>query len=103
MVGASASLQEDAHSLGVGQAAMRALAPAWLTAGKPPGALIAALISAIPDMAAHRRVALLAALLEALPQVWHNLVNCSFLSDSLDTALKQQNQHAALRNVCLLP
>ena len=69
VVGTSASLQDDAHSLRVAAATLSAMAPAWLSAGRPPAALTAAVIDAAPSMPQHRRVALLSALLEVLPPV----------------------------------
>ena len=68
-VGATVSLQEDAHSLGVAAATMRALTPAWLAAGKPAGALVSAILSAASRMTPHRRLNLLSGLLQALPEV----------------------------------
>lgn len=69
VVGASASLQEDAHSLEVATAALRALAPAWASAGRPPSALASTVIQSASQLPPRRMVALLSALLQALPPV----------------------------------
>ena len=68
-MGASASLQEDAHSQGVAAATLNALAPAWLAAGRPSSQLVDTLLAATTGMNTDHRVALLAALLPALPEV----------------------------------
>lgn len=53
----------------VAGATLGALAPAWLAAGRPAAELTAAVLHATPSMSVHRRTALLAALLPALPAV----------------------------------
>ena len=68
VVGKSASMQADTHSHGIAVATLGALAAAWLSAGRPLAELTAAVVAAAPNMPQARRVALLAALLPALPK-----------------------------------
>jgi len=69
VVGASAAAQDDGRSAALAGAALAALAPAWLGAGRPARDLAAAVVAALPRAPAHRRLPLLAALLPCLPRV----------------------------------
>eukprot|EP00775_Hariotina_reticulata_P011838 gene11838-11982_t len=64
----SAALQEDSHSKAVASATLAALVPAWLASGKGSQELWTSLIDALPGLPALCRLALLSALLAALPE-----------------------------------
>lgn len=65
----SAAATDDAHSQATAAAALAAVAPAWAAAGRDPSELWGALAGALGEVPPHRRLALLAALLRALPKV----------------------------------
>ncbi len=53
----------------VAAATLAAITPAWLAAGKGMHDLVAVILTALPDMASHRRLPILSSLLSSLPQV----------------------------------
>jgi hypothetical protein len=65
----SAAFQEDSHSQAVAAAALAALVPAWLAAGRGSQELWGSLLGALPGLPAPRRLRLLEALRKALPEV----------------------------------
>lgn len=65
----AAAFQDDSHSQAVASATLAALVPAWLDAGRGSEELWGSLLDALPRLPAVRRLALLEALLAALPQV----------------------------------
>lgn len=68
-IGKSAEQQADEYSLTVGAAALKAVAPAWLSAGRSLEELVTAALEAALPLSAPQAVLLLSALLSALPQV----------------------------------
>jgi hypothetical protein len=75
---ASAGAADDRHSRAVASAALAAVAPTWLAAGRGARELWAAAVAALPSVPPHRRLVLLGSLLAALPEV--SLWFCSFVS-----------------------
>jgi hypothetical protein len=69
VINQSAAIQDDQHSQAVSAAAMKALAPAWLAAGREAATLWVQVIGALPGVLSHRRPALLTALMNAVPKV----------------------------------
>lgn len=69
LVNQSAALQDDAYSRAVAEAALAAVVPAWTSAGQGAGALWAQVAGALPTLPPNRRLAVLLALLRALPKV----------------------------------
>lgn len=65
----SAAAADDSHSQAAAAAALAAVAPAWVGAGRDASELWAVLVGALEEVPPHRRLALLAALLRALPKV----------------------------------
>ncbi|GBF96147.1 hypothetical protein Rsub_08895 [Raphidocelis subcapitata] len=68
LIQASAAATDDSHSQATAAAALAAVAPAWVAAGRDPSELWAVLAGALGEVPAHRRLALLATLLKALPK-----------------------------------
>ena len=65
-MGASAQATDDSHSHAVAAAALRALAPAWVASGRSMGDLVGAIVGQLPSVSAHRRSALVEALVGAV-------------------------------------
>lgn len=63
----AATVQDDEHSQQVCGCAMSALVPAWLGDGRDARDLWAVVVDALPEVLAHRRLPLLAALMAAMP------------------------------------
>ena len=68
-VGKSAEQQADEYSLNIGAATLKAVAPAWLSAGRNLHELVQAALSIALPLSAPQAVLLLSALISALPQV----------------------------------
>ncbi len=68
-VGNSAEQQADEYSLNIGAAALKAVAPPWLSAGHDVQDLVQATLSIALPLSAPHAVLLLSALISALPQV----------------------------------
>ena len=60
---------EDSHSQAIAAQTLAAIVPPWLEAGKGADQLWSSLIEALPKVPPHRRLGLLLALLEAVPEV----------------------------------
>ena len=69
VINRSSVIADDQHSSRVSAAAMSALVPAWLGAGRDAAALWREVVHALPEVQPHRRLALLTALMAAMPQV----------------------------------
>ena len=69
------SLLDDQHSAQVSVTAMKALVPAWLGAGRDAADLWGEVASALPEVPPHRRLALLPALMSAMPEVQEEGMN----------------------------
>jgi hypothetical protein len=65
----SAATTDDSHSQAAAASALAAVVPAWVAAGRDAAELWASLVGALGAVRPHRRLALLATLLRALPQV----------------------------------
>ncbi len=66
---AVAAQQDDEHSRAVAATALAAVVPAWVAAGRRPAELWEQVAAALPPLPPRRRLAVLVALLDALPQV----------------------------------
>ncbi|KIY92997.1 hypothetical protein MNEG_14966 [Monoraphidium neglectum] len=64
----SAATTDDSHSQAAAASALAAVVPAWVAAGRDAAELWASLVGALGAVRPHRRLALLATLLRALPQ-----------------------------------
>jgi len=64
----SAAMLEDSHSQAIAAQTLAAIVPPWLEAGKGADQLWSSLIQALPKVPPHRRLGLLLALLEAVPE-----------------------------------
>ncbi len=60
----SSAATDDTYSHRMGLTALAAVVPAWLAAGKGLQELWACVVGALPGLPAHRRLSLLAALLQ---------------------------------------
>jgi len=60
---------DDRHSRAVAAAALAAVAPTWLAAGRGARGLWSVAVGALPTVPPHRRLMLLGSLLAALPEV----------------------------------
>lgn len=70
-VGGTAQQQTDARSLEIGVAALKAMAPAWLSAGRSLTELVSAALDIAWTLAPMRRGLMMSALTSALPPVSH--------------------------------
>lgn len=69
MGSAAAAQHDDSHAVQVASEALAAVVPAWLSAGRAPADLVETLVATLPQTAAHRRLPLLHAVLQGLPEV----------------------------------
>lgn len=76
----SAAVTDDAHSQATAAAALAAVVPAWVGAGRDPRDLWESLAGALAAVPPHRRLPLLAALLRALPKVRVHVYVCMSFS-----------------------
>jgi U3 small nucleolar RNA-associated protein 10 len=60
---------DDRHSRAVAAAALAAVAPTWLAAGRSVRELWSVAVASLPTVPPHRRLMLLGSLLAALPEV----------------------------------
>ena len=83
----TSAIQGDQHSSSVSAAAMSALVPAWIDAGRAPADLWHEVVEALPKVQPHRRLALLSPLMAAMPSVSYvinrMIVYCAVLYGSL--------------------
>lgn len=70
-MGKSAQQQADAYSLDVGAAALKAVAPAWISAGRSLEELVNAAMEIALPLNPARAVFMMSALVSALPPVMH--------------------------------
>jgi len=66
---AESAQQQDNQSLQIAADTLRAVAPAWIDAGRGLPQLVEAALAVVEGLSLHRSILLLSALISALPQV----------------------------------
>jgi hypothetical protein len=70
-VAESAQQQQDNQSLQIAASTLKAVVPAWISAGKGLHQLLEVALGVVDGLSLHRSILLLSALISALPQVRH--------------------------------